>query len=547
MTTITLKKKQVEKEIGALNDKLQEKIILAGIEIDSISDEEIVLDISPNRPDLLSMQGFLRFMKNYLGKAKIKEFKVSKPEKDYKVIIDKSVKDVRPYTACAIVKNMKFDESKIKEIIDIQEKLHLTIGRKRKKLAIGIYPLEKISLPITFEARKPADIKFIPLEMSEEMNGLQILQKHSAGREYGYLLDGKPKFPVFVDSKGKILSMPPIINSNETGKISEQTKEIFIECSGFNQHYLDKALNILTSVFSDMGGEICQMDIEDKEKSVSPDLSFEKIPFRIEEINKTLGLNLGEKEIKPLLEKMGIGYEKGVALIPAYRIDFMHWVDLAEDIAIAYGYENLAPEMSKVATLAGESAESAIESKISNILSGLGIIEVSSFHMIKDEEAKKENLKEADKIEVEDSKTDFKLLRPNLTIPAFRILSENKDNEYPQKIFEIGTVFSRDRSGKSETGINESKNLLIACSPCNFTEIKQIFDYLTRMLRAKYEIKEAKSKNMIEGRTGAISVNGREIGFIGEADIEALRKWNIKMPVSFLEIGLTEIFNLLEK
>jgi len=53
-------------------------------------------------------------------------------------------------------------------------------------------------------------------------------------------------------------------------------------------------------------------------------------------------------------------------------------------------------------------------------------------------------MKLQDKIEVLDSKTEYKVLRPNLLIPTLRNLSENKDNDYPQKIFELGTVFSKD-------------------------------------------------------------------------------------------------------
>ena len=207
MATIKFSRKEFEKSVK-LTKEIEEKIPMMGVALESINNNEVELEIFPNRPDLLSMHGFLRAFKAFLGKEKgLKEYKMNKPEKNYEVIIDRSVKDVRPFTACAIVKGMKFDNEKIKEVIDIQEKIHATLGRNRKKIAIGIYPLEKILLPIKFEARKPQDIKFIPLEMDREMNGLQILQQHPAGREYASLLEGMEKFPVFADAKGKILSI----------------------------------------------------------------------------------------------------------------------------------------------------------------------------------------------------------------------------------------------------------------------------------------------------------------------------------------------------
>jgi len=139
----------------------------------------------------------------------------------------------------------------------------------------------------------------------------------------------------------------------------------------------------------------------------------------------------------------------------------------------------------------------------------------------------------------------IKVLRHDLLTSALRIFSENKDNEYPQKIFEIGTIFEKDKRSKSETGINEKEHLLIACSPANFTELKKMLDYLMKMLNIEYELKESEHGRLIDGRAGAIIVNKKESGFIGEVDIETLRKRGIKMPVSVIEINLDEIFEML--
>ena len=209
-------------------------------------------------------------------KTGLKKYKINKLKKEDKVIIDSSVKNVRPYTACAIVRNLKLNDEKIKEIIEIQEKLHITIGRNRKKIAIGIYPLEKIKLPITFKALEPDKIKFIPLETDKEMSGLQILQRHPAGKDYAHLLAGKEKFPIFIDANKNILSMPPVINSHLTGKITEKTKDVFIECSGFDFSILSKCLNIIVTSLADMGGEIYPMELKYKNKRITPNLTSEK-------------------------------------------------------------------------------------------------------------------------------------------------------------------------------------------------------------------------------------------------------------------------------
>jgi phenylalanyl-tRNA synthetase beta chain len=537
MAKIKFSRREFEKHIK-ITKEVEDRISMMGTHLESINDEEIELEILPNRPDLFSMQGFIRAFLAFLGKETgLKNYKVHLAENSFKVKIDQSVKSVRPYTACAIVKGLKFDDAKIKEIIDIQEKLHATFGRNREKMAIGVYPLEKIALPIKYEARKPTEIKFIPLEMNEEMNALQILQRHPTGREYAYLLDGLDKYPVFVDAKNKILSMPPIINSNETGKIANETKDIFIEVSGFDFESQKKALNILVTSLADMGGKIYAMELDYGKKEITPDLSPEKIKVSLDSVNKLLGLDLKEKDLEKLLLRMGYDYKKGFAFVPAWRTDVLHEVDIIEDIAIAYGYENLIPEIPEVATIGQISNESKVNGKIAEIIAGLGFLETSSLHLVK-----KEEYKEDDRIEVLDSKTDYKILRPSLLIPALRIFAENKDNEYPQKIFEMGKVFSHDKN--SETGVREDYHLLIASSPGSFTELKQAFDYLIRMLRLDYKLKESTHKGMIEGRTGDITLEGKSIGYIGEVHPETLREWNIKMPLSVIEIRLNEIYEL---
>jgi phenylalanyl-tRNA synthetase beta chain len=132
MTTITLNRKQIEKEIGKLDEKMQEKIVMAGLEIDSINDYEFVLDVTPNRPDLLSNAGFIRFMKNYLGKSKPQEYKTKKPQKDYVINIDNSVKNVRPFTVCAIVKNLKFNDETIKRLLTYKKNFTRQLEEKEK-------------------------------------------------------------------------------------------------------------------------------------------------------------------------------------------------------------------------------------------------------------------------------------------------------------------------------------------------------------------------------------------------------------------------------
>ncbi len=545
MTNIIFNRKELEKYIPLTKDVI-EKISLFGTPLEKVDKEIVEIEVFPNRPDLISLQGFVRGFSAFLGKnTGLKQYKVNMPLDDYVVVIDKSVKDVRPYTACAIVKNIKFDEDKIKDIINLQEKLHITVGRNRKKLAIGVYPLEKIKLPIKFEAREPKKIQFIPLGENKLMTGSQILENHPTGKDYAHLLLENKKYPVFVDANNNILSMPPIINSNETGKITEKTKDVFVECSGFDLNILKKVLNILVTTLSDMGGNIYAMKIKYDKDLTTPDLTPETMKISLKNTNKLIGLDLKEKDLEKFLPQMGYEYNNGTVKVPAWRTDVLHEVDIIEDVAIAYGYDRLDPEVLEVATTGEESKENIFKTTLAEILIGIGLQEISTYHLIKETEINKKDKPE--QIELENSKTEYKYLRTNLLVPALRILSENKNNEYPQNLFEIGTIFGLDKEHKTETGVVENESLIcILCSEqANYTKIRQILDYLFRTIDVNFVVLPETRKEYIEGRTGVISVNGIVLGHIGEIHPETLSNFEISTPVAALELNLTELFNII--
>lgn len=557
MANIKLNKKQFEKEIGKLDEKMQEKISLFGTPIGAITDEEVELEVFPNRPDLLSYYGFKRAFLAYLGKKTgLKKYKVNPPKKDYVVRIDSSVKDVRPFTACAIVSGLKLTSDGIKDMIDLQERLHATVGRKRKKMAIGIYPLEEIKLPITYMAFEPDKIKFMPLGAEKEMSGLEILEKHPVGKEYAPLLAGKSKFPIFIDSQKNILSMPPVINSALTGRVTEKTTSVFVECSGFDFESLKKCLNIIVTSLAEMGGEIYQMELEyDKsKKQITPDLSTSKEKISLENTNKLIGIKIDEKSLKSLLEKMGYEYSKGVVEVPAWRTDILHEVDLIEDVAVAYGYDNLIPEIPEVATNGEEQRSEVIKRKIAEILVGTNMLETSNYHLTTQKNqfvlmGFKEK-SQPDCTKIESSKTDYNILRTDLSHYALKVLSENLDKEYPQRLFEIGKVFT----SKSQT---EEEHLAVSISPGNFTELNQVLNYLFKMINLKVKTVEPDKipLHFIKGRVAEIILEKQEtknketsksVGFIGEIHPEILKNWKIRMPVALLEINLEEIFELIK-
>ncbi|MBT3985157.1 phenylalanine--tRNA ligase subunit beta [archaeon] len=545
MPTVKLNKKVFEKLVGKKLpiEKLKDRISMMGTDLDSIEGDEISVEIFPNRPDMLSEQGFARAFSSFIGvKTGLKEYKVNKTNDK---LIVKNLPKEWPYAIGCVVRGLKLDDEKVREIIQIQEKLGTTLTRNRAKGGIGLYPVNKVKFPITFSGKNPKEIKFRPLEFPKEITALQMLSQHPKGREYGHLMENWKTFPVFTDANGTFMSMPPVINSHDVGKIDETTTDVFIEATGPDLKIIKQAINIIATALSDMGGKIYSLKVEipkEKLKFDCPDLKPKSWNMDIDYINKRLGLNLKEKEVKTLLEKMGYGYAKGKVLVPAYRADIMHQVDFAEDIAIAYGYENFDAEIPNVATIGKENPFEIFKRKVAEILAGNQLLECDTYNLTNEDlQTKKMNTKMHTIKLANAFSQEYSTLRAWIIPSLLQILSENKQYDYPQNIFTIGRIFKK---GKTESGVEENDRVavLVCDATANFTKIKQSFDYLMRMLNIKYETKEAEHPSFIPGRTARITVKGKDVAYIGEIHPQVLENFSLEFPVAAFELNLSELF-----
>jgi len=293
-----------------------------------------------------------------------------------------------------------------------------------------------------------------------------------------------------------------------------------------------------------MDGTIYSMDLKYGNKTVTtPNLSPTKMKINLDYVNKILGLNLTEKDIKKYLEKMGYDYKNKIVSIPSYRTDILHQIDLIEDIAIAYGYENFKQEIPKVATIGQESKISILKNKIAELLTGLTLTEVSTYALSNNYTQNKYMNTKLDLIHLKNSvSSDYNVLRTWLVPSLLEVLKNNKHNEYPQIIFEMATIFKK---GSSDTHTEENERLcvLLHNKTTNFTEIKQVLDYLFKSLNLKYTIKETEHPSFIPGRVARVSCNGKEVAYIGEIHPKVLKNFDLELPVAALELNLTELFN----
>lgn len=485
----------------------------------------IVSEITPNRPDWYSVEGLARSLKIY-SFGKIPKYSVKKS--DYKVVVENSGMPYRPYTVSLVVKGLKLDDQKIKDLVSLQEKLSNTLGRKRKKFGLGFYPLEQIAFPIRYTSMKKEEVFYTPLDFESDLSAQEVLQKHKKGIEYGYIIRDNPKYPVFIDAKNRIMCLIPLVNSALTGKVDVNTKEIFVEVTGTEMNSIEHALNIIACTLSDMGGELYEVTVDyGKTKHKYPNLEAKKMKIDVKKASSLLGIDLTSSEIKKLLEKMGYGLVGSQVLIPPYRADVLDFVDIIEDIAIAYGYNNFKPTMPDFFN-AGKVDRT--NEKYDNALRGMGFLEIKTF--ILTNKSKLEAVFNKEKVVeiLNPSNEEYTIIRPVVIQEFLEVLSINKTKGLPQKLYEIGLV------QKSKT----EKRLVFAImdKKLEFSDVRGYLQTLSYETGNEYVL-DKQENQMFEQQTSTRVMNkGRVVGSFGQVKKEVLGKFGIEFDVYVCEMEL---------
>jgi phenylalanyl-tRNA synthetase beta chain len=517
-------------EMKGLVDLPREEMVESLSELGAPSEYEketdkILTELTPNRPDWYSMEGLARALKAYL---KDERPKYKSKGSDYKVVVDPSVAKVRPYTVCAVVKGLEFDDQRIRDAVLLQEKLLATLGRRVRRFGLGLYPMHAISFPVRYTTMKPKDIRYVPLGCEEEMDAVEVLEKHPKGEQYGDIIRGFDRYPVFVDAKDKVMALIPIVNSAETGKVDESTKDMFIEVTGTDLNACKAACNILVCTFVDMGGTAYDVTMEYKDMEVvAPDFTEKKMELDMQKVNRILGLELKEKEAKELLEKMGYEYRKGEVLIPSYRADVMSDIDVMEDIAIAYGYNNFKPTIPDFFS-PGE-ADRRYDG-LANIMKGMGFLETTTFILTNKEKLERVGC-DKDVIDISNPNTqEYTVVRPTILADILDVFSINKMKGLPQRFFEVGVVHEKCTKKKLVFGIMD-KGL-------QFSDFRGHVQTLASELGQELKLEKTKEK-MFESETScAVLLDGEKRGVLGKVDGKTLEQFNIGFDVYVCELDL---------
>jgi phenylalanyl-tRNA synthetase beta chain len=506
----------LEELINITKEEAIETLTMLGFPAEETADGGLTVEVTPNRPDALCVEGLARALKSYL---KGEGTKYSVAPASVEVTVDPSVADVRPAFGCAIVRGLRMTDSFLRSIMQVQEKLHETLGRKRRKVAIGIHDLGKVQPPFRYFACGNGDVSFIPLERSEKMTPNEILRRHDKGMAYAHLVG--EKCPMITDRNGDVLSFPPIINGELT-KLTEATENVFIDTTGTSEEAVRQAVNILVAMLSERGGRIEEVKVNDTPYRL---LQEKKWALPVKESGRLLGVKLERNEVASLLAKMGYRVEGDAVFAPGYRADVINEVDLIEDVAIAYGFNDFDPVLPEFSSIGG----AGLEPPYHELLIGLGYDEVMSWNLANRKLAARAQMPESGAVEIENPLTgDFTIFRQALLPNLLAILAESKNERLPIKLYEIGTV------GKPEL---KEKLCFVSMHPkASFSEVKGALLALMDTARKQVEIRAEESGQFIEGRCAAVYIDGERNGYFGEISPKVLHGFGIEQPVCACEI-----------
>jgi phenylalanyl-tRNA synthetase beta chain len=562
MPTITVNRADLEHLLGrpAPNEQLHHWLtwVKGELKDEHAESDDLRVELQDsNRPDLWSTEGIARQIRCKLGspRAAYPFFELG-THPSRRLIVAPQVERVRPYIAACTASGYRVTEAGLAQLIQTQEKLAEIFGRKRRTVSIGFYRLAAITFPVFYDLAGQDEIRFTPLGFETPLTAREILTGHPKGLEYGNVLAGQERVPLLRDQSGQVLSMPPIINSRDIGEVRVGDHELLVEVTGTDQIMVVLTLNILAVNLADRGAHVEPVAVEypydtplGKSMVTPQDLGKPRaIPVAF--IETALGQRLGAAKVREAMTSYGCqatmhGQSVSVKL-PPYRNDFMHAVDVVEDVAISCGYGEFSPVMPGQFTVGGLSRLEELSDRVRDLIIGLGFQEVVSNIMASRQDVIDrmrlggtawDRLVEVDNV----MSQQYSCLRSSMLPSLLRVEAASSRAFYPHQIFEVGEAALAD--AEAETGSRTVLLLgaLLAHPGATFSAAHSCLDFLFYHLDQAYTLEAVSHPSFLEGRAGSILCDGRAIGLIGELHPEVLERWEIAVPTAAFEVRLDDL------
>ncbi len=559
---------QIEDGIMILPEVYEKDLGKDIVDVLNLREDIIDFEITPNRPDCLSIEGLGRETAASLGKKfknprkNLDELEVEDKKEIEGLKVDITAPDLCYRYIARVVKNVKIGPSpewmirrlkacgvrSINNIVDITNYVMLELGQPMHAFDINSIEGKHITVRRAKNGEKIITLDGVERELDED--NLVIADEKKAVAIAGVM--GGQNSEIEEGTQTVVFESAIFYG----GSVRKTAKKVGLRTEassryekGLSSENAIRAVNRAVELVVELGaGE----EVPGKVDVYPTKQKINKIKLDVNRINDLLGTNISEKEMIDILEKLDIKVENGFAISPYFRMDLEFLADIAEEIARFYGYDKLDTTLVKAeATLGIRTKEQRIEKKIENILVDNGLSEIYTYGFVGEKDLEKSKIRKElvdDAIEITNPLSDeYKLMRPT-TIPSMMqilALNNNKKNQNV-KLFDISRNY-RNINGEVERGEVplEEKILTIGMygDDVDFYTLKGLIENVLEASSVNhYDItKEKENSSYHPGRCANLKVGTDVIATIGEVHPEVLMNYDINKRCYLAELNITKV------
>ena len=548
------------------DDELLADLFALGVEHEGETDDgAFKLEFEPDRLDWLSIEGLARALRYHYGEARgLHVPDANDPEWTVEVV---DTPPERPYVTAAIVRGLDLDTDVLASLIQLQEKLHATMGRGRSKGAIGVHDLTMLKgaaaggreKSITYTSMDPDEERFVPLESDAEMTPREVTERHPIGTSYADLVADMERYPAIYDDIG-LFSFPPVVNGRRT-EVTTDSRDLFVEMTGTDQWTIDRMLNVVCYALAARGGRLERVEVQygdvpggqAGERLDRPDFETKEKRVRHDRIETVLGRSFEPETVLDCLERSGLegtrdtGADHYEVEIPPYRVDVLHPIDVVDDIGRALGFETLDPRYPDVSTVGGRHERSRLADATRETLVGLGFEGLLNFHLTSEPELfgrmgldpTDDAVGAADPVTIAEPYSDAYTVVRTWALPSLvQVLENNTHRAYPQHLAEVGFVAEQDPAESTNVGEYRTVAAVLADPEASYEDARARLQALVRAFDHDLATPPTDHPSCLDGRSASVVVDGESVGVVGELHPEVLVEHGLELPVAAFEFRL---------
>jgi len=537
---------------------LDDLLFASKAEVEGHDGTALTVSVTPDRLDLLSEGGLGLYLQGVLRAAHgIPSYRAA-PTEDLSAgfEVDRSVEPIRPAIGGAVVrapKGRSLDAGLLVEAVRFQEILHSTIGRDRRAASLGIYPVDRLEFPVRYSLEPMANVRFVPLDASEEVGAVEFFRDHPMAQTYGPLGRAGDSCLALRDARGTILSLPPVLNGRAAGEARVGDRELLIEATGTRERSVAEAVGLLLVAFVAQGWSVSPVPVSRPDGSRSdgtPLVHGHSVDLPSSVLRGLGGESLSAAVVERRLAEARLGGhpQPGGWKVdaPPWRPDIMTAVDVGEDVLLAEGVRPEDGLLPPSRTRGRLRRETLFRRHFASTLLGLGLAAPHTPLLVS--ESTVARLGGEAPLHLRNPVSgEFAYIRNRLLLSHLDVLAHNTRHGYPQRFGEVAPVVVA--SPGSDTG-GETRyhaGLMVASDTAGFAEAAALVEYLLRTVDVAAVREPTEVPGVTRGRAARARVAGEAVVELGEVAPALLSELGVPVPVAWAEVDLTALWPLVAR